>query len=246
MTPLISIVAVNIDSPEWAELLIKSIRMFTSNPYEIIVVDNNSLDINLEWLRAQSDIVLLEANYNLGHGGGIDFGLTIAQGRYVCALDIDAHLQRSRWDTDLLSLYHNNDRTRLIGCVGPEQKPLHPPLFFFERDFIRDNKIRFQYNPNGGPKNTDSCQQAYWDILDLGFEALRIPKGPHFYEGAIGDEVWLDGKPTIYHNWYGTRFNDNNPKTRKAELDGYKYEDHIERKRLLFEQPLVKTILGRQ
>ena len=100
MTPLLSIVAVSIESPEWAELLVKSVRKFTANPYEIIIVDNGSLDKNLGWLRSQSDIRLLEQGYNRGHGKGIDIGVAAASGAYVCVMDIDAHFQRHEWDTD--------------------------------------------------------------------------------------------------------------------------------------------------
>lgn len=140
--PLLSIVAVSIESPEWAELLVKSVRKFTANPYEIIIVDNGSLDKNLSWLRSQSDIRLFEQECNRGHGKGIDIGVAAARGTYVCVMDIDAHFQRPEWDKDLIALYHADDRTRLIGCIGPEHKPLHPPLFFFERDFVQQHKDR--------------------------------------------------------------------------------------------------------
>lgn len=244
MTPLLSIVAVSIESPEWAELLVKSVRKFTANPYEIIIVDNGSLDKNLGWLRSQSDIRLLEQGYNRGHGKGIDIGVAAASGAYVCVMDIDAHFQRHEWDTDLIDLYHDDDRTRLIGCVGPEHKPLHPPLFFFERDFVQQHKIFFRYDPSGGPKQTDSCQQAYWDIIALGYKVLRLEKGRKVYVSKMGDEIWIAGKPTICHHWYGTRFQENNPERTKSVLDGHTLEEHLEHKRLMFAEPLVKEILA--
>jgi glycosyltransferase involved in cell wall biosynthesis len=244
MRPLISIVAANINSPEWAELLVQSLRRFTKVEHEIIIIDNGSLERNLEWLRAQPDIVLVEAGENLGHGGAMDMGTIVAKGRYVCVLDIDAHVQRDGWDTDLIALYSADPKTRLIGCIGPSHKPLHPPLFFYERAFILDNGLSFAYQPDVDKRSTDTAQLVYWQILDLGFKVERLEKGAKVYEEKRGDEIVIAGKSSIYHSWYGVRFQENGDHP-KLELDGYKLEDHLRNKALLFAQPAVKDILGR-
>jgi len=242
---LISIIAVNVDAPEWARLLIKSIRKFTRVPYEIIIVDNGSLHENLYWLRAQKDIRLYEVGHNLGHGGGADFGVQAARGRYGMVIDIDAHFQREGWDADIIALYHENPKTRIVGVIGPDIKPFHPPLFFFENAWIRQNNIRFLYEPEKGPRHTDSFQNAYYQIIELGYECLRLPKGKKIYmtDFQIGDEIDIAGKPSIYHHFYGTRFNENNEKILKQELDGIKLEDHLKRKAAFFANPEVKAIL---
>jgi glycosyltransferase involved in cell wall biosynthesis len=244
MLPLISIVAANINSPEWAELLVQSLRKFTKNVHEIIVIDNGSLEANLGWLRAQRDIVLVEAGQNLGHGGAMDMGTAIAKGKYVCVLDIDAHVQRDNWDGDLITLYNADPLTRLIGCVGPTHKPLHPPLFFYERDFIVSNGLSFAYQPDADPRSTDTAQLVYWQILDKGYKVERLEKGAKVYAEKNGDDIWLAGQASVYHAWYGTRFQENTPHP-KLELDGYKLEDHLKNKARLFAEPAVKEILGR-
>ena len=120
----LTIAAANVDSPEWAELLVKSIRKFTApGTYEIIIVDNGSLERNLGWLRQQSDIRLIENKENLWHGRAMDQAVEAAAGQYICVLDIDAHVQRVGWEDDLLALYHADPLTRLIGCIGPEKLP---------------------------------------------------------------------------------------------------------------------------
>ncbi len=240
---VLSIISVSVNSPEWAELLVKSIRHFTrSFSYEIIIVDNGSLDKNLEWLRQQKDVVLLEMKQNRGHGGAMDIGTAIAKSRYVCVLDIDAHIQRPGWEFDLFKMYNETPNTRLIGCYGPEHKPLHPPLFFYERDFILRNGIHFKYIP-GEVHATDTAQKAYWDIKDLGYEVLRLQKGRKFY-ACSGDQIWINDKATIFHHWYGVRFQENNPGHTKSELDGYTLERYLENKNKLFNESLVKEILS--
>jgi hypothetical protein len=123
------------------------------------------------------------------------------------------------------------------------QKPLHPPLFFFERRFIRKHNLSFAYRPELDPRSTDTAQRIYWQILDLGYKINRLEKGKKIYPDCIGDEIWIGDKPTIYHHWYGTRFRENtdNP---QPELDGYVLREHLENKARVFAQPLVREILG--
>jgi glycosyltransferase involved in cell wall biosynthesis len=239
--PELSIIATHVDAPEWVELLIKSIRKFTFGvDYEIIIIDNCSLPSNLIWLQSQKDLNLIRLQENKGHGIGMDVGNKLASGKYICALDIDSHIQREGWFDDLKEVYHADSMNRLVGCLGPAHKPLHPPLFFYERQFIFDNKISFAHIPN---VSTDTAQKAYWDILALGYKVFRLDKGRKIYS-CYGDEIWIKGKPTVYHHWYGTRFCENNPKYTKEILDGYPIGRYLENKRKLFDQELVKGILA--
>jgi len=239
--PELSIISANVDSPEWAELLVKSVRKFTSVEHEIIIIDNGSLPKNLKWLEAQEDVNLIKLSTNIGHGGAMDLGTALATFDHICFLDIDAHVQRKDWDSDLFSLYLSNPLTRLIGVVGPEQKPLHPPLFFYKKSFVSENNIYFKYVPR---LSTDTAQKAYWDIINLGFKVERLEKGGGIYQDCIGDEISINNQSSIYHAWYGTRFCENNPALKRAELDGYRLEKHLENKRRLFEQPMVMEILA--
>jgi GT2 family glycosyltransferase len=239
--PTLTIATANVDSPEWAELFIKSIRKYTRVEYEIVIIDNGSLPGNLEWLEKQKDIRLVKLPTNIGHGSAMDLGTQVAQSRYVAFLDVDAHIQRANWDKDLLTLYRSNDKIKLIGVVGPEHKPLHPPLFFYEREFILENNISFKYLPR---LSTDTAQKAYWDIVNMGFQVERLKKGRNVYPGCIGDEIAINNQSTIFHAWYGTRFCENNPQRTKDKLDGYTLVEHLKEKERIFNQPQVKEILA--
>jgi len=244
--PVISIVSASVDSPEGGALLVKSIRKYATLEYETIIIDNGSGLINLRWLHQESRagrIRLIENRYNAGHGGAMDQGTREARGRFVCFIDIDAHFQRQAWDADLVALYESDPKTRMIGVIGPEHKPYHPPLFFYECEFILSNRLTFVYQP-GVAHSTDTAQKVYWDIIDLGFRSERLAKGPKVYADCIGDEIVINGVPTIYHNWQGTRFLENRPGKEKATLDGIKLDDHLALKARLFARPEVKAILA--
>lgn len=239
--PLLTVASANINSPEWAELLVKSIIKFSSVPTEILIIDNASLAQNLKWLEKQKGIKLIKLSKNIGHGNAMDLATTLAVSPYICFLDIDSFVQRKAWDTDLIDMYDADKRVKLIGVRGPEHKPLHPPLFFYEKRFITENNIMFKYLPR---VSTDTAQKAYWDIINLGFKVERLEKGVKVYPDCIGDEIYLADKPTFFHSWYGTRFNENDPKKTKSELDGYKLIDYLAEKKRVFKQPQVKKILS--
>lgn len=236
----VSIVTTHVDAPDWAELLIKSIRKFTpKSTYEIIVVDNGSLPQNIAWLRRQADIRLVEAGFNIGHGAGIDGGIANARYSYICVFDIDAHVQREGWLDEIMALYRSSNKVRLVGCRGPEHKPLKPPLFFFDKRFILSHQISFKHIPG---VSTDTAQKAYHDIIGKGYEVVRLEPGRRIYD-CYGDQFNIDEKPTFYHHWYGTRFCEHNPKRTKDELDGYTLRSYLANKGKLFQQPLVREIL---
>lgn len=240
--PELTVITVSLDSPRWLELFLKSVRKFSVTDPEILIIDNGSLEDNLRWIKYQNNLILHEAGKNLGHGGAMDLATQLAKTKYICFLDVDSHVMREGWDRNLIAVYETMPKVKLIGCVGPEHKPLHPPLFFYEKKFILNNKLSFRYDPTH-PKSTDTAQKVYWDILALGYKVVRLKKGVKEY-GCIGDEIHFGGSSLIYHHWYGTRFCENNPEKKKDRLDGYTLEDHLKNKKQLFDHPKVKEILA--
>jgi glycosyltransferase involved in cell wall biosynthesis len=240
---IITVASASVESPEWAELLIKSIRKYTAVPHEILIIDNGSRPANLTWLRAQTDIRLVELPANIGHGGAMDMATLQARGRYVCFIDIDAHFQRAGWDADLIALCESDPKIRMIGVIGPENKPYHPPLFFYEPQFVLNYGLTFRYLP-GVEGSTDTAQKVYWDLISLGYRSERLEKGAHVYDDCGGDEIIIRDKPTIFHSWQGTRYLENRPGGTKAILDGVPLEDYLAGKARVFARPEVKAILG--
>jgi len=237
---MISILSVNYNCIDWVKLLINSVRKFTNVPYEIIIIDNASEDGSAEWLRAQKDIKAIFNEKNIGHGRGLDLGIKSVAYNYCLVLDIDAHLQRLGWDHDFIRLY-SNPKIKLIAAKGGDTrktKPIHACFQFFETKFFIDNKLSF--TPRDGH---DVGRKNYYDVINLGYEVLRIPAGyepdkKKFYDGAWGDEYYINDKRTIYHNWYSSRM------WKKEKVDSLTKEEFKKRKSIIFNQPLVKEILN--
>lgn len=75
----VAIIILSYDLLEYTQACIESIRRTTSEKQrEIIVIDNGSKDGSVEWLREQSDIILVENKENKGFPGGCNQGIEVS------------------------------------------------------------------------------------------------------------------------------------------------------------------------
>ena len=77
-----TICIVNYKTLDLTRLCLRSIRKFTNYPCKVMVVDNNSHDESLEYLKSLNWIHLIERKPKIGepgggyaHGSGLDLGL---------------------------------------------------------------------------------------------------------------------------------------------------------------------------
>lgn len=94
---------------------LESIRKYTPEPYEIIIVDNGSTDLTLPYLRLQSDVTLIENQENAGFAKGCNQGAARASGDHILYLNNDT-IVTPNWLTNMLKVLHSSED---IGMVGP-------------------------------------------------------------------------------------------------------------------------------
>ena len=88
----VSIILVNYNTKEITTSCIRSIFQNTKGiKFEIIVVDNNSSDGSVEYLKREFNgkIKLIKSDVNLGFGGGANIGIKESTGKYVLLLNTD-------------------------------------------------------------------------------------------------------------------------------------------------------------
>lgn len=112
---LVSLIILTRNNLEYTKLCLESIRKYTPEPHEIIVVDNGSTDGTVEYLKSQPDVRLIENGYNLGFALGNNRGLREARGAYIVFLNNDVVVTEG-WLTRLLACAQSD---RSIGIVGP-------------------------------------------------------------------------------------------------------------------------------
>jgi glycosyltransferase involved in cell wall biosynthesis len=116
-----TICIVNYKTLDFTRLCLRSIRKLTHYPYEVIVVDNNSQDKSLEYLKSLKWIRLIERDSAGDIGGGYSHGAALQMGFENCnteffiSMHSDTFIIKDNWLTDLVD-YFNNDP--VISCVG--------------------------------------------------------------------------------------------------------------------------------
>lgn len=116
---LTSIIILTWNQLSYTQACLASIAVHTSEPYELVVVDNGSSDGTVAWLREQvaadNRIHLVENAANRGFAAGCNQGITASQGEYILLLNNDT-IVTSGWLSGLRDLF---DRYHDAGIVGP-------------------------------------------------------------------------------------------------------------------------------
>ncbi|MHC4148809.1 MAG: glycosyltransferase family 2 protein [Planctomycetota bacterium] len=125
-----TICVANYKTPDFTKLCLRSIRKFTNYPYQVVVVDNDSQDESLEYLRGLGWIRLIERARGVdGPGGGfahaaaLDAGLENCNTEFFVSMHSDTFVKKVNWLTELIS-YFGNDAN--IACVGSGKVELRP------------------------------------------------------------------------------------------------------------------------
>lgn len=127
--PKVSICVVNYKTALLTKLCVRSIRRFTPQPYELIVVDNDSKDESLEYLRSVKWIKLIERKIehvksgSWVHGTALDAGLEAATGEFFVSLHSDTLIRREGWLDELLRPALADSRLACSGCGKLDLKP---------------------------------------------------------------------------------------------------------------------------
>ncbi|MCK5845710.1 MAG: glycosyltransferase, partial [Victivallales bacterium] len=122
-----TICVVNYKTEELTRLCLRSIRKFTKAPYKVVVVDNDSGDASLDYLRSLDWITLIERSGEMkgsgswAHGTGLDKGLKICDTEFFMAMHSDTFVRREGWLSELRSLMSSE-----TACVGGGKLDLKP------------------------------------------------------------------------------------------------------------------------
>lgn len=118
--PIASVIIVSYNT---RDLTVKSIKHaqdsegFAKGDIEIIVVDNNSPDDTVSYLKKNlPDIKLIPNKSNKGFGGGNNQGVAAASGKYILLLNTDAFLARD----SLHTLVNELEKHKELVSVGPQ------------------------------------------------------------------------------------------------------------------------------
>ena len=115
--PLISVVVLNYNGLKYLRRTIPVILDLNYSNYEVIVVDNGSIDGSLEYLKGFKKIKLIRSPRLREKNFACNYGIDKSKGDYVLLMDNDALLVDKGILNDLLEQYTFNERTGVIGLA---------------------------------------------------------------------------------------------------------------------------------
>lgn len=117
-----TICIVNYKTVDFIRLCLRSIRKFTRYPYSVIVVDNDSKDESVDYLRSLKWIRLIERQVQAGepgggyaHGAGLELGLEKCGTEFFVSMHSDTFVQRQGWLGELAGYFNADEK---VACVG--------------------------------------------------------------------------------------------------------------------------------
>lgn len=112
----VSVVIVNFNTGELLEKCLDSVRQHTTGlVYEVIVVDNASVDGSPDKIRENYGwVILVENRENVGFGAANNIGVNFASGKYLFFMNPDCELLNNA----ILSFYQFMERTNKDGIVA--------------------------------------------------------------------------------------------------------------------------------
>lgn len=154
---LTSIVILTFNQLGYTKLCLESIRRYTPEPHELIVVDNASTDGTVEYLQGQTDVKLVLNRENKGFAKGCNQGIAAAAGDYVLLLNNDT-IAAPRWLNNLITCMESDQST---GIVGPRSNYAKEP------QYLRVNYTTIEEMLEFSKAFNKSSDPAKWFELDM-------------------------------------------------------------------------------
>lgn len=170
--PLVSIVTVTFDAPQYVRRMLDSVERRTREPYELIVVDNASGEptraVNRE-RAAAGRIRLVQNEDNPLWAKACNQGLALAdpRSRYVLLLNPDCEVLSEDWIARLAAVLEADPKVAVTGIalnwkrIGPVFGCVDGQCFFMRREAFDEVGLldAERYPWNGAPY--DWCARAY-------------------------------------------------------------------------------------
>jgi len=115
MNKLVSIIIVNFNGAEYIVDCLESLINQTYEDFEIIVLDNNSVDNSVELIKKYPLVKLIESTENLGFAKGNNEAINQSKGEYIALLNNDARAD-SEWLGNLVNVLERNTELGSCGC----------------------------------------------------------------------------------------------------------------------------------
>ena len=188
MTPILSIIIPQYKTPELIRLCIRAVKQFSVLNPEIIVIDNNSGDDSIDYLRQVKNITLIEnkrkCNGADAHKLALDLGVKKARGQWILFFHSDSIVLKKGWDEDLIDL--SKKYPNMVGAttIYRDINPFAPWYTKLLR-YFKERSSFFNYTFNA----TDKKIMSYCFLIEREF-LLKTKYQFHGSPGDVGDSLY--------------------------------------------------------
>jgi GT2 family glycosyltransferase len=205
---------------DYLDVLLTSIKKYSSGfTYEIILIDNNSMDGTVELINIKyPEVVLVKNSENKGVAPARNQGLKIAKGKYCLILDVDMELTENSIKS-LFDYMQENDSCGLVGAKLTEPDgslqyscKKYPTLLSFVArrlesfSMVRNSRTLKNHLMDDWDHKSVSevdyligaCQFIRREVIEkIGFYDDKIFYGPEDIDYCI--RVWRNGWKVVYY-----------------------------------------------
>ena len=182
MKPILSIIIPQFKTPELIRLCVRAIKQFSVLNPEIIVIDNNSKDASIDYLKQVKNITLVENKRKCSgidaHKLALDIGVKKANGKWILFFHSDSIVLKKGWDKDLLDLVEKHPGTIGITTIFRDVNRFMPWYSRFHR-YLKEKNSFFNYTLN----TTDTKIMSYCFLIEKQF----LLKTEYQFKDSIGD-----------------------------------------------------------
>ena len=114
--PLVSIIIVNFNGKHYLKTCLDAVldQSFAKNKYEVLVVDNDSDDNSVSYLKNEyPQVRLIVSGQNLGFAGGNNLGVKHTRGEYIALLNNDTKVDKD-WLKYLVKAIENDSKLAAV------------------------------------------------------------------------------------------------------------------------------------
>lgn len=223
--PLTSIIILCFNGLDYTRQCLDSIKEFTPEPHEIVIVDNGSTDGTHEFLRRYankySNVKIITNESNAGYAVGNNQGIKAVQGDYIVLLNNDV-VVTSGWLTRMIG---HLEESCEVGMVGPVSNSVSGAQLIHRVPYSNNLSQMHNFAREIEEKNagqTESCMRLVGFCLLVRKEVLEIIGGldEGYMTGNFEDDdlclrSWIAGyrnviaKDVFVHHFGSMSFKEN-------------------------------------
>lgn len=205
--PNVSIVVLNYNGKRWLKKCLVSIKKIRYEPFEVILVDNNSSDGSVEYVKETFPFVkIVDLSENMGYAKGNNIGAKNARGKYILFLNNDTAVTPNFLEI----LVGDMEEDPSIGAIQPQiRSMIEPKLLDSVVSYLTNTGIpyHFGYMKPVGNKKYDKILFGY----SLKGACFMMRKRDYIKLGGLDEDffiyveetdlchrVWLSGKKVVY------------------------------------------------